>query len=857
MAFTKKSKIILIIVAVPLVLIAAAILAVELLFTSSKLKAMIVPRIEEATHRSVALNDIGLTLFPAIGVRIDGLSISNRKGDGFSDAPFISLDHLRLNVKIIPLLSGNLEISSITVDRPRILVETNSANQTNYADLTSPEKTPAGAPPAAGPPTKGGSENAGVLLISDLNLTNGAVDYVNYKDNSATRIRGLNVGLSLQWEAGKLVILSKGSIDSLSYGGVDDALISGLRLSFAPHLVYEMQSDLLTIEPGPMTVQDMSLTFGGKVKDVRKSMELDLSVGSDQLNIADLLSLVPKEYMKKAEGLSGKGTVAAHISITGIISDSSSADIRGTISGQGASIQYAKLPKPISNITIQTDFVRSKANQEFRVEKFTANLGDNPIAMTLTVHNFADPSVALSFRGAMNLADVDQFYPLEKGTELSGKLSSDISVAGRIKDPNGIRASGTMTFDGVTAKTSSSRRPVQNVNGSIAFNNQIIESKNLTMTIGGSDLSLAFWLKNYLSLMSTDKNAPRPTANLTLQSKHLNTADIMGNPEEAGPGQGAGSPGAPRANAGAPGGTAVKGSSQQTTLPFPNMEMDVSGSVGTFTMQKFEFTNVRMMMHIANGIVTMQNFSLDAFGGSVISKGSVNMQKPGRPLFDISLDINGVEANTLLPHFTSFGSRLKGRMTMNTAMKGALNDTLGLIPGTLDGNGRVQIQNGSLDGFKVNEAIASALKLPDLRTINFKDWSNRFVIQNGRVLIKDLKISALNADYVVNGSQGIDGSLDYATTLFLPESASSKVSVGGFAGEALNAFKDQSGRLKFDFNIGGTTDDPKVQLNTEGPRKRVEELAKQKLQDEAKKVGEQAKQKAGDLLKNIFKKGKK
>jgi len=286
------------------------------------------------------------------------------------------------------------------------------------------------------------------------------------------------------------------------------------------------------------------------------------------------------------------------------------------------------------------------------------------------------------------------------------------------------------------------------------------------------------------------------------------------------------------------------------------MEIDVNGSVGTFTMQQYEFTGVRMSMHISNGIVSMQNFSMNAFGGSVISKGSVNLQNPDKPVFDLALDVNGVDAPTMLTHFTSFGSRLKGKLTMNTTMKGALNDTLGIIPNTLDGDGKVMIQNGSLDGFKVNQSIANALKLPDLQNIAFKDWSNNFLVKNGRVVIKDLKISALNADYVVNGSQGIDGSLDYITSLYLPASTSSKISVGGFAGEAVNAFKDPSGRLKFDFNVGGTTDDPKVQLNTEEQRKRVEDAAKQKVQEEAKKLEEKAKEKAGDVLRNIFK-GKK
>ncbi len=858
MPITRKSKILLSVAAVPLVLIIAAAVVLKVVFTSDKLKELVIPRIEEATHRSVAVNDISLSLFPSIAVDVDGLQIANRRGAGFSSEPFVALDRLRVNVKLFPLLHGRVEVSSVIIDRPRILIETNGANETNYADLTGTQEAPTAGSPGTGPapevqpPSSSNASTGAALSISGFKLNDGAIDYVDHKGNSATRIRGLNSDLALNWQSGILTVETKSSIADLSYGTVETPILSGLRIALAPRIVYDMQKDELTIEKGDASVQSMSMSLVGTVKDVRKKvMMLDLSLGSENLNIAELLSLVPKEYMKQAEGLSGKGTAAVHLAITGALSDSTSPDVKGSITADGASVQYAGIPKPISNISIVSKFVRSRTAQEFRIEKLTASLGENPIAMNMTVRNFTDPSLTLAVQGSMNLSEIGQYYPLEQGTTLSGKLTANVNVSGKVKDPSTLKADGSLQFQNVTAQTASAAKPVRDLNGIILFNNQLVESKNISMSIGKTDLALAFWLKNYLSLTSTDKTAPRPVANVTLQSKHLYTADIMTgeNPEQK-PTVAQ----SPAASGPAP--APVKKAPQPTTLPFPTMEIDVSGSVGTFTMQKYEFTNVRMTMHIANGVVTMQNFSMDAFGGSVISRGSVTLQNPQKPLFDMSLDMNSVDAPTMLTHFTSFGSRLKGRLTMNTTMRGALNDTLGLVPNTLDGSGKVMIQNGSLEGFKVNQSIASALKLPDLENIRFKDWSNSFTVKDGRVQIKDLKISALNADYIVNGSQGIDGSLDYATSLYLPENTSSKISVGGFAGDAINAFKDPSGRLKFDFNVGGTTDDPKVQLNTEAARKRVEDLAKQKLQDEAKKLEDQAKKKAGDVLRNIFK-GKK
>jgi hypothetical protein len=159
----------------------------------------------------------------------------------------------------------------------------------------------------------------------------------------------------------------------------------------------------------------------------------------------------------------------------------------------------------------------------------------------------------------------------------------------------------------------------------------------------------------------------------------------------------------------------------------------------------------------------------------------------------------------------------------------------------------VAIKDGSLQGFKVNQSLASMLNLSSLESVAIKDWTNAFSIEGGRLLIKNLKISAVDADYVVNGSHGLDGTMDYKMALYLPPEMSTKVSVGGFAGEAVNLFKDESGRLKFDFNVGGSVGDPKVQLDTGPAKKRAEELAKRELEKTLK--GE-----AENILDKLFKK---
>jgi len=178
---------------------------------------------------------------------------------------------------------------------------------------------------------------------------------------------------------------------------------------------------------------------------------------------------------------------------------------------------------------------------------------------------------------------------------------------------------------------------------------------------------------------------------------------------------------------------------------------------------------------------------------------------------------------------------------------------LGIVPSSLNGDGRVSITDGSLQGFRVNQVLASTLNLPNFETVNFRDWKNSFTVRDGRLILKDLVVKTPDADYVVNGSHGLDGTIDYRMALYLPPETAAKVNIPGFAGEAVSLFTDETGRLKFDFDVGGTTTAPTVRLDTEPARKKAAQMADEKLKQEMQKLENTVKEKADGILKKLFK----
>lgn len=839
MALSKKAKIWITVLAIPVVLIVGAAVALKLYFTNERLKALLIPQIESATGRQVRINDISLAIFPAIALDIRGLTIANKPG--FSETPLLALERMLIDVKLRPLFDKRVEISSLYLEKPQILLETNEDGSTNYSE----KKTPA--PEAPATPAEGAGGVAAVLL-SDFRIVNGSIDMIDRRDNSRQIYNGFHEQASVDFNptTKQATIHSKTAIDNYSYGSITSPLITDWRITGDATILYDVANSLASINNGKGVLNGIPFAIAGTIS-MKEKPDMDLKIEAKDVNVAQLLNLTPKAYVEKIKGVQGNGNVEAKILVKGIYDSDTRTlpDISGVIRTTDASIQYPNIPKPITNIAIVSDFVKSKTQQEFHIRKLSATLGQNPISATLDVLNFDDPSIMLAVNAAMNLAEVKDYYPLEAGTNLTGKLKAMVNIAGKVSKPDAMKATGSMEFQGVTIATATSKNPVKDMNGTITFNNQLLETKKLSMMIGKSDLALSFTMKNYLSLMSDKKDAPKAVANMTLNSTHLYTADIMGD-ESAKP-----------ASGGTQQGTGTT-KQAKATMPLPNAEMDVAANIGTLTMQKFELKNVRGTMKIANGIVTMQNLTMNVFDGTVASKGSLNLQNLQRPTFNLDLDLNKLKANSALSAFSSFGQRLYGDMNMKVAISGALDDTLGLIPSSLNATGTVAVSDGKLAGVKVNQQIASMLSLPDVSEIVFKNWANAFTIKDGRVNIPELKIAALGSDYTINGSQGLDGTMSFTMAMLLSQATSAKASVPGFTGEVINALKEPDGRLKLDFAIGGTMNDPKVQLDTKALQARAANFAKQKLDAEKQKlqekVSDEAKKKGEELLKGLFKK---
>jgi uncharacterized protein involved in outer membrane biogenesis len=835
MALSKTARTWLVIFGSAVVLFVGAIAGLKMYFTSERLKSFLIPKIEDATHRTVSVGDVSLSILPSISITVENLRISNPKEMTFDKEEFVSLDRLVLNVSLWSLFKNKLEVKTILVEHPVIYLESKEDGASNY-----------GLAPAEGgeeAKVKVTVEEGTALVLSNFEVKNGSIEMVDKQGGSRMKLEGYNQTASVEVKSGEKIfhLTANASIEKVSYGTLSFWYFSEVPLTASAAVTYDMQSDKMTFDNVTMKLKDLPLTVSGSLSQLMQDVrDVDMAITSPGVQMSQVLSLVPPEMLKAASGLTSSGDVKFDMTVKGYSSLKMMPATKGTFSVTNGKIHYASLPKAITNINLSGTFELPQAMKDakgigaFAIEKMTASLGASTISASMKIKNFDDPIVNATINGTMNLNEVKDYYPLERGTEVAGTMNADITLDGKVKEPTKMKASGNIKFANVTIKTPSSARPLQNLNGTIGFNNYLLESKSLAMKIGESDFTMAFTMKNYLGLVMEAKKATKPTASLTLTSQQLRTADLMS--EEK--------PEAVKKQTKPP---------QQAAL-LPGVDIDANVSIGKLLTEKFEFTNARGAVSLSNGIATLRNFSVNAFSGTIVSKGTLDLRDMKKRPFDLTLDIVGVEAHEFLPKFTSFGNHLYGKFTMNSSLKGDLNDTLGLNTQTLAGSGNVQLYDGKLVGFPLLAKIADFTGLNELREVQFNNWSNVFTIANGKMTINNLSMKAASTDFIMSGTQGLDGTMDLTLEIKLSQTLSNKVKLPGVGEQLIQFFKDNDGRLTLNFAVTGPIDNPAIKLDTSPQEEMAKKAAAQELEKLKKKGEDELKKKAEEGLKKLLKK---
>ncbi|NOQ17455.1 MAG: AsmA family protein [Methyloprofundus sp.] len=122
-----------------LVLIIAAVIIIPLVVDINDYKPEMEAAVKDATGRNLTIEgDLQLSVFPWLGVSTGKIVLSNAAG--FSEKAFAVIGESDIKVKLLPLFSKEVEVSTVVLKGLQLNLEKNKAGVSNWDDLTQPKE---------------------------------------------------------------------------------------------------------------------------------------------------------------------------------------------------------------------------------------------------------------------------------------------------------------------------------------------------------------------------------------------------------------------------------------------------------------------------------------------------------------------------------------------------------------------------------------------------------------------------------------------------------------------------------------------------------------------------------------------
>jgi len=184
-----------------LVLVVGAVVAAPFLIPTDTIKSQLAAQVEGATGRKLSVDgDLNLSVLPNLAVSMADVRFANAEGSDVAD--MATLKSLNVNLKILPLLTGSVEVDEFVLIEPKIYLEVDAGGNPNWAFDNGEEAAAESGNQEETAGDQGEGESDGSLPISELKLGDiriegGSLVYVDHTSDAEERVDNMNLKLSL------------------------------------------------------------------------------------------------------------------------------------------------------------------------------------------------------------------------------------------------------------------------------------------------------------------------------------------------------------------------------------------------------------------------------------------------------------------------------------------------------------------------------------------------------------------------------------------------------------------------------------------------------------------------------------
>jgi hypothetical protein len=808
-----------------LVVLILALVLIPFLF-----KGKIVEGIKQAANENLnaTLNfeNIGLTFFknfPDFTLNLEKLTIVNKAP--FEGDTLVDVNSFQIIVDLMSLIKGDTyRIVSIKLDQPDIFMHVLKNGEGNWNITKETKET------AAAPDTAAGGLN---FALQNYQISNGHVVVQNDSTNSTIEVSELNHEGSGDFTKDMFTLKTATELNlTMQMGGVN--YFKEVAAALDAEIEMDLKNAKYTVRKNELRLKNISLAFDGFVQmpEGSEDITVDLTFDAKQTDFKDFMELIPAVYLKDFENVKTAGKLALNGKIKGVYSKKAIPGFDIRLNVENGMLETPDIPTSVKNVNI--DFAATNpggdADQSvIQLKKLHFEIANEPFTADMLLKNpLSDPSLKAGFEGRLNLGNIKNFLNLEEGTSVSGIIRTNLKVDGKISDikknnAKAFKALGDIEFVNIAYQASSLPEKISVRAGKISFTPQQINLDQFDAKIGDGDVKAKGRLDNLLPYVMKDNQVLKGW--LTLNSNFFNLNPWMSDE-----------------------------SSQLEAVELPaNIEFYMNADFKKVLYDNLELENVIGKLTLKDQILKLDGLNMNLLNGSMIASGTYDAHTPKNPQMNFDLKVSqfsfakAFEKFVTVQKFAPMAQFMEGDFNAQFNLNSKLDNKLMPVWSSVKGLGKIDIKKATIKGFEPLNKVAEAVKFDALKNPALNNINPNFKIDAGRFILDPFDMQVQDAKINVQGSNGIDKSIDYALAIDLPASkfkGESASFVNQLFGSQSNL--DEAETVKFNVGVGGTITNPKI---TTSVKDVVKSAVEKKVDQKKEDLKKEAEKKILDLIK--------
>ncbi len=399
------------------------------LFFKKEILELVRKELNGSLNAVVRFQDVDVSFFrrfPRVSVRVEGLSVVGK--DAFAGDTLIAAQSLDAAVNLVSFFREEKTVYAVDLYEPTIHAHINKAGQANW-DIAKPDSSITADSSSA----SGGFR----LKLRHYAIHGGAIRYEDETTGMTARLTGLDHSGSGDLGDELYLLSTRTSAKSVSFNYAGIPYLSGVRAELNSDFDIDTKQSRYAFREGTIRVNGLALKTDGFVQLLNDSTyNMDLRFNAPSTEFKDILSLVPAMYTEAFSELKTSGK----------------AELKGWLKGQYAPdqlpafdlalkvvdgyFQYPSLPQAVSDIQVQFQASNPDGLADHTLidlKHARMKMGGQPVELQFLYRNPETTKwIKAVAKGKIRLEQFAQFFPLAKGTELTGDLDADLNAEGSL-----------------------------------------------------------------------------------------------------------------------------------------------------------------------------------------------------------------------------------------------------------------------------------------------------------------------------------------------------------------------------------------------------------------------------------------